>query len=108
VGWVAIVAGVAFCVVALAMAAWVGRSSAALRRAQADLEPRLHAGLEGVEAAVARLDGAAHQAAARAAAAGEAGAKLQRSAGRLQLLSQAAGEGFAAVRGFRRWIDPAG
>jgi hypothetical protein len=108
VGWVAIVAGVAFCAIALGMAAWVGRSSAALRRAQADLEPKLRAGLADIEAAVARLDETAQHATSRAATAGEAGAELHRSAARLHLHAQAAGEGFAAMRGLRRWVDPAG
>jgi hypothetical protein len=108
VGWVAIAAGVGFCVIALAMAAWIGRSSAALRRVQADVEPRLTAGLVDVEAALARLEAAAQQASTRAMTAGEAATGLHRSAGRLRLLGQAAGEGFSAVRGVRRWVDPAG
>jgi hypothetical protein len=106
--WVAIAAGVAFCIVGLIAAARVARSNAAFRRAQAEAQPRLAAGTAAVEAAAARLQRAAAVTGTRAGSASEAADGLARSAARLHVLGQAGGEGFAALRGLRRWVDPAG
>jgi hypothetical protein len=108
VGWVAIAAGVGFLVVALTIATWVARSSAAFARTQAEVEPRVQAALADVQAAVMRLESAAAHGSQTAVVAQETAERLQRSAGRLRLLAQAGGEGFTGVRGLRRWVDPAG
>jgi hypothetical protein len=104
--WVAIAAGVAFLIVALATAARLARAGAALQREREQTQPRLNAALAQLEETAARTRAAAATAGVTAESAAAAAQRLQTSVQRLRLVSEAGGEGLALLRGLRRWVAP--